>query len=348
MKITDVDKNFRQSNPDCADAVFYDVKKEPFSIHGVFYDGDKFKRIPEKVAQNTNDGVKYLNQCTAGGRVRFVTDSPYVAVFVKYAEIGKMPHFALSGSVGLDLYSDGIYCGTFIPPYDLKKKKFGGKVWLAGGGKHEITVNMPSYSGVCEMLIGLKKDSVPEKAPDYKYTQPVVFYGSSITQGGCCSRPGNTYQQILSNRLGFDYINLGFSGSAKGEQAISDYIAALDMSAFVYDYDHNAPDAEHLRATHEKLFLNFRRSHPETPVLMLSRPKKHLDPDEIQRREIVKKTYENALARGDKNVYFIPGDELISDNAAEYALVDNCHPNDIGFLSMANAVESTIKLMLEK
>lgn len=341
-KISDIDKNFAVKTDIKRDGLkFHSVFEEAFSIHGVIYENGCFRRMPQDIADRVNDGVKSLNTNTAGGRIRFITDSDYVAVNVKYNGVGKMPHFALTGSAGLDLYiNDGegeVYAGTFMPPYDVKN----GYESVIDLGKKErlITIDMPTYSGVKELYIGLREGCVLRKAPAYPNALPVVFYGSSITQGGCCSRPGNTYQQILSRELDFDYLNLGFSGSARAEDVIADYIAGLDMSIFVYDYDHNAPNTEHLSATHEKMFKKIRAAHPELPVVMLTRPKFHLDGDESERLAIVKRTYDNAVAAGDKNVYFIPGTELISEDFREVATVDNCHPNDAGFLSMALALK---------
>ena len=37
-------------------------------------------------------------------------------------------------------------------------------------------------------------------------------------------------------------------------------------------------------------------------------------------------------------MYFIPGTELLIDILREASLVDNCHPNDCGFASMAHVV----------
>ena len=88
----------------------------------------------------------------------------------------------------------------------------------------------------------------------YVVEKPIVFYGSSITEGGCASRVTNAYPALLSKWLNADYINLGFSGSAKGEIPVAEFIAEQSMSAFVYDYDHNAPNPEHLAATHEAFF----------------------------------------------------------------------------------------------
>ena len=93
---------------------------------------------------------------------------------------------------------------------------------------------MPLYSLPKNIYIGLQKGAKIEKCEDYKYEKPVVYYGSSITQGGCASRPGMAYTNILTRELNVDHINLGFSGSARGEDAIAEYISGLDMSVFVY------------------------------------------------------------------------------------------------------------------
>ena len=118
-----------------------------------------------------------------------------------------------------------------------------------------------------------------------------------------------------------------------------DYVKNLDMSVFVYDYDHNAPTLEHLEATPEKMFKAIRSMHPDIPILMMTRPKFYLNDDEEKRLEIVRKTYQNALNNGDKNVYFIEGPELMKF-AGDEGTVDGCHPTDLGFYSMA-------KVMLE-
>ena len=125
------------------------------------------------------------------------------------------------------------------------------------------------------------------------------------------------------------------------------YIAGLKMSAFVYDYDYNAPNVEHLENTHKRMFDIIRKANPNLPILILSRPNPHLNSDEIKRREIVRKTYESAVESGDENVYFIAGDELIMPMFHETALVDYAHPNDSGFVSMAVVIKDTLKKMLD-
>ena len=339
--ISKVDNNFEiKTQIDKKDIKFYKIDEVPFKIYGVFRENGKYRRMPESVAKNVGEGVYTLHSNTAGGRVRFVTDSTYIAIHAKMDGLGKMPHFALTGSIGFDLYVDNYYAKTFVPPFyiedgyesifEFEKKE-----------EREITINFPLYSNVSELYIGLQETSLLAEAKPYKNTKPIVYYGSSITQGGCASRPGMAYQSIVSRNFDYDYINLGFSGNAKAEDEMIEYIKNLDMSIFVYDYDHNAPTVEHLAKTHEKMFKAIREKNPLLPVIIMSRPKHFLTEEEKTRRSIIETTYLNAVAAGDKNVYFIDG-EALTDLCKDSGTVDNCHPTDFGFASMAKALTEVI------
>ena len=177
---------------------------------------------------------------------------------------------------------------------------------------------------------------------------PVVYYGSSITQGGCASRPGMAYQNIISRWYNCDHINLGFSGNAKGEDAIAEYIAGLKMSVFVYDYDHNAPNVEHLKKTHKRMFDIIRGKNPNLPIIIVSMPKYPLTNNEVLRREVIKETYKTAKSQGDNNVYFIDGCEMMRFKGGNEATVDNCHPTDLGFRRMADWIGEAVGKALKK
>ena len=347
MDISLIDKNFKvETMLDAPDVRFYDVRCAPFSLHGVFYENGLFRRLPEAVARSVSPGVHHLHGHTAGGRVRFCTDSPYVALHVKMPSIGKMSHFALTGSAGFDLYVGDRYTATAVPPFTINGG-FEHIFRFPTGERREITLHFPLYSGISALYIGLSEAATVEAPVPYAIPTPIVYYGSSITQGGCASRPGMAYEAILSRRFSVDHINLGFSGNAKGEDEMAEYLASLSMTAFVYDYDHNAPTVEHLRATHEKLFLRVRKAHPHLPVLMLSRPKRFLTAGDEERRQVVFDTYQGALMRGDGNVYFLDGPALMAMAGGE-GTVDNCHPTDVGFASMAAAIGGVLETILTK
>ena len=118
---------------------------------------------------------------------------------------------------------------------------------------HEIRVNLPLFATVESIEIALDDAAAVSAPAPYRFGLPVVFYGSSITNGACASIPANAYP-MLAMRMGVRRIQPRLSGSARGEDIMAEYIASLDMAAFVYDYDHNAPSAAHLQATHEKLY----------------------------------------------------------------------------------------------
>ena len=351
MDFSEIDKNFKVPTAiEKEDPVFFDAESAPFQICGVERENGVFRRMPLGVAEAASQRVRRLNRHTAGGRIRFRTNSTYVAVKPELLAVTKLSHFSLTGSISCDVYTresgNPIYRGTVVPPFAVTDT-YEGVVELRSDGMKEVTVNLPLYSEVAKVYIGLQAGCSLLPPEPYTYEKPVVFYGSSITQGGCASRPGCTYEAMLSRALDFDYVNLGFSGSAKGETVIAEYISKLEMSAFVFDYDHNSSSPEHYLATHEPFFRIIRQAHPTLPVLFLTRPKKHLLPGEEKRLRIAEDTYRNALAAGDGNVRFIPGTELISDEAAEIALVDNIHPNDAGFLSMAQAIRPVLGEMLK-
>jgi hypothetical protein len=176
---------------------------------------------------------------------------------------------------------------------------------------------------------------------------PVLYYGSSITQGACASRPGNSYQNIISRELSCDQINLGFSSGALAEEVMIDYLTKQKMSVFVMDYDHNAPNPAHLAATHEKLYRAMRKAQPELPIIMITMPKIVLNDDILQRKAVVRATYEKAVAEGDTKVRYIDGCEMIQCMGTDGGLVDNAHPNDLGFVAMARVIGAAVKEFLE-
>lgn len=350
MKIEDIDKNFKiETKIDKPNIKFYSIDEPPFVVNGIFKQDGKYHRMPEDIAKSVNEGVYSLQTHTAGGRVRFTTDSSYIAIHTVYDSVGNMPHFAMTGSAGFDIYERQqniqTYLGTFFPPLNTMENE--SVIDVNGDGLHEYVINFPLYSGIKEVYIGLNENSKILKPTDYKHNLPIVYYGSSITQGGCASRPGNSYQSIISRIIDCDFINLGFSGNALGEENMANYIKDLKMSCFVYDYDHNAPSVEHLEKTHENMFEIIRKQNPNLPIIIMTRPKFHLSDEEKMRLKIVETTYKNAINSGDNNVYFIPGPSLIDINTIETATVDNCHPNDSGFLSIALKLSEILNKIFE-
>ena len=225
MGIEKIDKNFAVKSEIKRDGIrFYDIEDEPFRIYGVFKENGRFVRLPEQTAKRVSEGVEVLRKNTAGGRVRFATDSSYIAIHAVMDNIEVMPHFPLAGSAGFDMFikADGgdIYGGTFMPPSDMQNG-YDEIIDIPQPGMKTVTVELPLYCNVVGLYIGLDENARFERAEDYTFENPIVYYGSSITQGGCASKPGSSYQSIISRMFDVNYINLGFSGSCKGEDAMA-------------------------------------------------------------------------------------------------------------------------------
>ncbi len=342
-RLEEIDENFKiETSLDKSDMRFYSALEKPFCIYGVEFENGKFRRMPEMIAKKVNDGVSYLHANTSGGRVRFKTDSSYIAISTKMCNIGKMDHFAITGSGGFDMYvrvnGQDKFNSTFRPPFDFTNG-YESIFEFGTSEMREITINFPLYSDVCSLYIGLEEKAKIEAPTPYRNEKPIVYYGHSITQGGCASRPGNSYPSIISRKLNMDFVNLGFSGSARGEREMAEYIASLDMELFVYDYDHNAPTWEHLQNTHEAMFKIIREAHPTLPIIMMSSTSMaRFHDDQPKRHQIIYQTYKNALDNGDKNVYFWDASKEFAPYS-EYGTVEGCHPNDYGFVGIATSLE---------
>ena len=339
------------------EVVWRDVRQSPFALHG-FYEPltqPYFRRVPPDVAAATSEGVDKLSRESAGGRVRFSTDSPYIAIRAKYLVVGRSPHLTLLSSSGFDLYTEGEFGSRFVKefrmPYDMVDS-YEQILQVGEGGMRSYTVNFPVHAVVESLEIGLKPDASIGEAKPYRDIKPVIFYGSSIVHGTAATRPGYTYSAIISRELNLDFRNIGFSGQAKGETALAQWMASLPMSVFVCDYDHNAPTVEHLKATHYPLYETVREKNPQLPYIMVTRPDYWTLPLEqehiLQRRDVIMSSYLKARAAGDKNVYFVDG---MSFNYAPHQYetsVDSIHPNDAGFLRMADGIGTVIRHALEK
>ena len=358
-KLAKYDQNMASETGTIRDEnLFYpDPFAPPFRLSGFYWynEAKKLHRLPERIAQNVSDGVAYLATQTAGGTISFRTNSNRLYIEAVVVEAALSQKFTACGRFGFDVYMRRddfdrlVYVKTVLPDPGVKEMKLDipdfTNLMLQGSSEMvEILINFPPYDGVESLQIGLDKGASVWEPTPYAIEKPVVFYGSSITQGGCASRPGNAYINHLNRRLNIPVINLGFSGSAKGEPLMAETIAAMDMSAFVMDYDHNAPTIKHLEMTHEPFFKIIREKNPQLPVIMITKP--NSAPTTAARKEIIRRTYQNALAAGDKNVYFIDGESLFGTTDRDACSVDGVHPNDIGFLRMADNIEPVLRQAL--
>lgn len=360
MEITKIDKNFAPEKVDENGCLYRDVKEYPFSLEGLaFYEENEkaYYRLPKSFTTNEiNEGALTLSNHTSGVCVRFRSDSKQIVIRAILAFSSDMDHMTRAGSCGFDSYckplnGEWTYNATVKPGRDQNGvvRNISAVIGKNPEGRLcDWMVNFPLYGGVEKVELGFQEGSILLEATPHKYKDPVLFYGSSITQGGCASRPGNQYTSMLCRKVGAPQINLGFSGSGRGEIALAHRIAGLKLSAFVYDYDHNAPDPEHLQKTHEPFFQAIRSVQKDLPIIMMSKCDYYPTAVNDLRREIIRTTFLNAVKNGDKHVYYIDGEKLFGKNMRDACTVDGCHPNDLGFYRMYKNVLPVLKKALKE
>jgi len=319
-----------------------------------------FDRLPARAKESVRAAVWGLSKQSAGLCVRFVTDATEIhARWTLTSSRLEMNHMPATGVSGLDLYAS-----------TRTVEEGGGKLrWLAVGrptakensvklvsgvskGKREYLLYLPLYNGVESVEIG-----VPKNAKIWKPTarksglKPVVFYGTSITQGGCASRPGMVHTGILGRWLDAPVINLGFSGNGRMEAEVATLMAELDASVFVIDCLPNISAGDVASRT-EPLVQILRKAHPSTPIVLVE-DRSYTDSFFIEAkrkrnltsRAALEVVFDRLKSGGDVNLYYISGEDLIGDDGE--GTVDSSHPTDLGFVRQSEAFLKVLRPILD-
>jgi hypothetical protein len=287
-----------------------------------------------------SEAIKRLARNTAGGKLRFRTDSKKLSIMITLNTVASLPWMTLYGAMGTDIYCDGGWRAT-ISPSSAARRTAKGKIALSGNGMKDIEILLPQYAGVTRILIGLCKDAVISPPSEFAIKEPIAFYGSSITQGASASRAGLAFTYLTARRFNADFLNFGFSGSAKGEESTAQTISKVNISAFIMEYDHNADTADDLRKTHYNFYKIIRGAHPDIPIIFLSRISggySITEEETAERDAVIQETLDDATAEGDRNVYFIDGCGFGTKTERGDLLADDRHPNDAGMQKIARSI----------
>jgi lysophospholipase L1-like esterase len=311
----------------------------------------RLQRLPDRLRERVREPVWNLAQSPAGGRLRFRTDSSGVEVRLRYERIGHMHNMHRIGQMGLDLYADGAYWKSVYPTEAGEAEG----AWFTGaprGTLRHIDLYLPLYHPVELLAVGVADDAAIAPPFPFAVERPVVYYGSSITQGGCASRPGMSYQAILSRQLNLDHVNLGFSGNGKGEPEMAAAVAELDGAAFVLDFAQNCDSVAAMAAAYQPFIDTVRTRHPRTPIICITPifTTSELWSDASRERlagmrQVVRDAVATARKRGDAAMSLVEGPALLGPGNQD-GLVDGVHPNDLGFQQMAVRLASTVAQVL--
>ncbi len=362
-KFSEIDKNmaFKPAN---GDGIAWHLPYEkPMQLSGFswFDKYHTYHRLPDELTPEVTQfpngqkkmvpaescGAYNLSPHTAGGQVRFRTDSGTFQLKGALLNIGGMDHMAFTGSAGFDLYlkCDGIWKCFGVTRTDHSVLEFSAEI--VSGVRREmrdVIINFPLYNGVTSLAVGLDEDAAIEPPTPYADDTKVVWYGTSIQQGGCATRPGMASSNIVSRMLDREVVNLAFSGSGKGEPEIANMLADVkNAGLYLIDYTWNV-DPEWLSATLPNVIDTIKKAYPDVPVVLVGptpgRPSlPEMGLDSLQRKnEIMRAEAEKRRNAGDCSIfYFDAFHDALGEDYWECA-VDGAHLTDLGFLRLSVAL----------
>ena len=316
---------------------WYDARL--LTVEGKAFDDTEnfWERLPLRAKTQVTSNVWTLSKHTAGLCVRFVTDATTIAASWDGAVVLRMNHMALSGSAGLDLYykegREWRYVATGRPREQATTQILVG-AWPGrelAPKTREYLLYLPLYHPVSELKIGIPASSFLAPAPLRPKPKqlPIVFYGTSITQGGCASRAGMCHVAILGRWLDRPVINLGFSGSGKGEIEMAQLVADIPAACYVLEPLPNMTTNQ-VREGLPHWIKILRRQHPRTPIVLIMNP---LKPENDEQNAALFRVFKDARGAGVRNLFLLPAAKQLAGR--ENPTVDGVHPTDLGFYRMA-------------
>lgn len=330
---------------EAADIVWHDATTLTVEGKGWADTEAPYDRLPAKAKGIVRPPVWSLSRHSAGICVRFRGDAPYVRVrWTVRSRSLAMPHMAATGVSGVDLYAmDAEGNWHFIangrPVAKTNEARFG---LMRNAVEHRLY--LPLYNSVEKLEIGVPVGShLSGMADEGKRPKPVAFYGTSITQGGCASRPGMAYVSIVGRMLNVPVINLGFSGNGKMDMELADLLGEIDAAVYVVDCLWNmTPDMVAERV--EPFVVRLRRHRPATPIL-LAEDCNCRDAVPTTKGRILRQAVEKLQAQGVGNIHFLSAKGMLGED--DEGTVDGCHPTDLGMMRMAKVFAPAIARLLQ-
>ena len=334
-----------------------------------------YSRLPDTLTTNVNAGVRGMRCHTSGMLFRFRTDSNFLVIrHTPLTGWHGMPHMTEVGTSGWDVYRLDKPSGKWrfvasshraTADRENPEARVKRIAWKAGD---ECIINLPLYNGVKEFSLGIASDAKIESPAPWAsgVAKPVVFYGTSITHGGCASRPGLGFVNIVGRDLNVPVVNLGFSGSGRMEMEMADQLARIDASCYVLDclWNMSRPDPESGKAFHDMYAAGFdgedpisvvrfryepfiralRAKRPSVPIIMAEQCDVYCK-TKSEKNGFVRALYEKLVGEGWKDLVYLPNDGMYPDDFE--GTVDGVHPNDWGMMHLAKAFGGAVREALK-
>lgn len=301
---------------------------------------NRYDRLPVSHKEIVRKAVWELSKASAGMSIRFFSNTTSISVKWTVLNNNKMNHMAETGIKGIDLYFNNK--GNWQYLNTARPKGIDNEFLLINNMSNEMRefkMFLPLYDGIVNIEVGIDSNSVIKK-PLKNSRKSIVFYGTSITQGGCASRPGMAHTNIISRKLNIDCINFGFSGNGKMEQPITELISELNPTFYVIECLPNM-NAEQITNRTIPLVKTIREKHPETAIVFVenfiyepSILNKEMDVNINKKNTALKTEYTKMIEGGFDNIFYIDSENATGDD--HEGTVDGVHFTDLGFIRYAN------------
>lgn len=302
---------------------------------------NRYDRLPLSYKDIVREPVWELSKASAGMSIRFLTNSTNISVKWTVQNNFKMNHMAETGIKGIDLYFKNKetwqYLNTARPEGIHNEYLLMSNM---ASEMREFKLFLPLYDGLVNIEVGIDANSVIKK-PLKNTLKPIIFYGTSITQGGCASRPGMAHTNIISRRLDINCINFGFSGNGRMEQPIAKLISEFDAAFYVIECLPNMMSPEQIASRTIPLVKIIREKHPETAIVFVenfiyeqSILDKKMSENLIKFNTALKTEYTKMIESGFDNIHYIDSKNATGDD--HEGTVDGVHFTDLGFIRYAD------------
>ena len=321
--------------------------EESFLLEGtVIHDSlkeNRYDRLPASYKEIVREPVWDLSKHSSGLSIRFLSNSSVITAKWEVLNNFSMDHMPDTGIKGVDLYfknnDEWQYINTGVPVGFNNEYKL---VENMGNELREYKVFLPLYDGIKNIEIGVDSLSYVKK-PKSNEKKPIVFYGTSITQGACASRPGMAHTNIISRQLDRDVINFGFSGNGRMEESIANLISDSNPIFYVIECMPNMYPPDLVSSNTIPLIDTIRAKDPDTPIILVdlfTSPLTALDKNAIrgtsEMNNALKSQYDKMINSGYNNIIYLETQSALGNDFE--GTVDAVHFTDLGFIRYSDVL----------
>lgn len=326
-------------------------------VHGQGWSelSNSYTRLPDRAQENVRPAIWNLSRNSAGLSLAFRSNASEMTVRFQVSGSYNMFHMPSTGVSGVDLFAmdeDGEIrqCAPDFPPSfgDTIVYKYSDITFYKEKKYYDYKLYLPLYNSLEWIEIGIPQDASISFYPE-SGEKPIVIYGTSITQGGCVSRPGMAWTNIIERELDHPVVNLGFSGNGTLDPEVFALMAEVDAKMYVIDCMPNMVGRDDIESRVAGGVKILREKH-DCPILLMEHcgyahgvTNAKVKDSYIAANESLRRAYDKLVADGVVELFYMTIDEIGLGSDGQ---VEGVHLTDLGMRRVASGVEKKIKGIL--